>query len=555
VVAVPAQRAPGITLYAQDFPGADAGAKINACNADAIARGGAICDDTAVLTLNATSTAEIEIGDNIAGTATVRHIFPPQFGLRATLHDSTKCAVRVWNRGILDGQGLSAGGSRADIFPGAGSTMRALLCTDTSNPNAQNYVRILGVSAVNDNGSTMPYAVDIENLGDQSVYSNSYANNQTGNTMLFSNLCCAMVITAIHAFGSNLTGTPNSTGGTSLTLGGYGYITIDHSTFNRPKNGSYNVDIQGYWQLRLDDAYMEGNGMTDGTTAMVNIGPTSTGFSSVNSEVSPCVGCNTTKPAYVNNSHHNWALISSITGGKPGVGVAMKDNTTGRSYLSAGERNMNPPILGGPDAAHFDNTSVNETSGFNPNFTNATIATLKVGTPSTGTLTMPGGATAVPFNGGTNLFLSTSGPSGYGFNGDFVGYASFANAYLPGSKIGDVIETQSTGRRYITNDQLHVGAYYDNVLNTYVFPNGAHVGSLEQTGPNATGGKCTMSSNTTCTVTIGKTYTAPVCIATQQSGTLTGGSTGCTVSGTKVTITAATPNSETWGVFVFGNPN
>jgi len=546
---------PGITLYAQDFAGADAGAKINACNAAAVARGGGVCDDTVVLTLSATSTAEIEIGDTVSGLATVRHIFPPQFGLRATLHDSTKCAVRVWNRGILDGQGLSAGGSRANIFPGAGSNMRALLCTDTSNAKAQNYVRIWGVSAVNDNGSGMAYAVDIEDLGDQSVYGNSYANNQTGNTMYLANLCCGMVVTAIHSFGSNLSGTPNSTGGTALTLGGYGYITIDHSTFNRPKNGFYNVDIQGYWQLRLDDDYMEGNGSTDGITGMVNIGSTSTGFSSVNTEVSACVGCDTTKPAYVNNSQYNWALIASITGGKPGVGVAMKDNNTGRSYFSAGERNMNPSMFGGTGANYFDTLSANQASGFNLNFTNATIGTLTVGTSSTGTLTMPGGATAVPFQGGTNLFLPKSGPSGYGFSGDFVGYVSFPNAYLPGSQIGDVVETQSTGRRYVTNDQLHVGAYFDNVLNTYVFPNGAYVGSLEQTGANATGGKCTMSSGTTCTFTIGKTYTTPICIATQQSGTLTGGSMNCTVSGAVVTIRTTTSNSETWGGLVFGNPN
>jgi hypothetical protein len=301
---------------------------------------------------------------------------------------------------------------------------------------------------------------------------------------------------------------------------------------------------------------MEGNGATDGNTAMVNIGSTSTGFTSVDTEVSPCVGCETTKPAYVNNSRYNWALLSSITGGKPNVGVAMKDNNTGRSYLSAGERNVNPSMFGGPDQVHFDNFSVNEASGYNLNFTNGTIATaLTVGTQTTGTLTMPGGTTAVSSQGGTNLFLSTTGPSAYGYPDAFVGYASFPNAYLPGSQIGDVVDVQRIGRKYITNDLIHVGAYFDSVLNAYVFPNGAYVGSLEQTGANATGGKCTMSSATTCTFTIGKTYTTPVCIATQQSGTLTGGSMSCTVSGAVVTITTATPHSETWGGLVFGNPN
>ena len=79
--------------------------------------------------------------------------------------------------------------------------------------------------------------------------------------------------------------------------------------------------------------------------------------------------------------------------------------------------------------------------------------------------------------------------------------------------------------------------------------------ALDQTVTSSTGGTCAMASTTSCTITIGATYTHPVCIATQQSATLTGGATGCTVSGTTVTITAATANSETWGAFVFGNPN
>ena len=167
----------GPTLYAQNFSGADAGAKINACNTAAVAAGGGTCDDTAVLTLGATATAEIAIGDVSAGVATVRHIFPAQFALRSTLHDVTKCAVRVYNRGILDGQGLGGGGSRADLFPGAGSTMEGLLCSDVSNVNAQNYVRIWGVSAVNDNGSTMAHVVDLEDLADQSIFAYGYFNN------------------------------------------------------------------------------------------------------------------------------------------------------------------------------------------------------------------------------------------------------------------------------------------------------------------------------------------------------------------------------------------
>jgi hypothetical protein len=80
-------------------------------------------------------------------------------------------------------------------------------------------------------------------------------------------------------------------------------------------------------------------------------------------------------------------------------------------------------------------------------------------------------------------------------------------------------------------------------------------GGFDQTAASNTGGTCAMAAATSCTITIAHTYTTPVCIVTQQSATLTGGAAGCTVSGTTVTITAATLNSETWGALVFGNPN
>jgi hypothetical protein len=79
--------------------------------------------------------------------------------------------------------------------------------------------------------------------------------------------------------------------------------------------------------------------------------------------------------------------------------------------------------------------------------------------------------------------------------------------------------------------------------------------SYNQNSASNTGGTCSMSTSTSCTITISHTYTTPVCIATVQSATLTGSATGCTVSGTTVTINAAVANSLTWGAFVFGNPN
>jgi len=77
---------------------------------------------------------------------------------------------------------------------------------------------------------------------------------------------------------------------------------------------------------------------------------------------------------------------------------------------------------------------------------------------------------------------------------------------------------------------------------------------LVQIAAGNTGGTCSMSSATTCTVTLASAFTTPVCVASQQSsGTVIAAE--CSVSSTTVTVTAASSNSATWGVLVFGNPN
>lgn len=78
--------------------------------------------------------------------------------------------------------------------------------------------------------------------------------------------------------------------------------------------------------------------------------------------------------------------------------------------------------------------------------------------------------------------------------------------------------------------------------------------SFGQLAANNTGGTCAMAAATTCTITITTTYTTPVCIATQQTAA-SPVAASCSVSGTTVTITAASSNSSTWGAFIFGNPN
>jgi hypothetical protein len=78
--------------------------------------------------------------------------------------------------------------------------------------------------------------------------------------------------------------------------------------------------------------------------------------------------------------------------------------------------------------------------------------------------------------------------------------------------------------------------------------------ALMQPAARTYAGTCAMSAATTCTFSITPTYKTPICIATQQAtGTVIAAE--CSVSGTTVTVTAASSNSNTWAALVMGNPN
>jgi hypothetical protein len=68
----------------------------------------------------------------------------------------------------------------------------------------------------------------------------------------------------------------------------------------------------------------------------------------------------------------------------------------------------------------------------------------------------------------------------------------------------------------------------------------------------ANGGACTMSSGTSCTVTLSAQPSTPAlthCLAQVQGATPI--AAACSISGTTATVTAASSNSATWAVFIF----
>lgn len=80
-------------------------------------------------------------------------------------------------------------------------------------------------------------------------------------------------------------------------------------------------------------------------------------------------------------------------------------------------------------------------------------------------------------------------------------------------------------------------------------------GQLNQLYTGNIGGTCKMSAGTTCTVRLAAPFKGtPICIAMLQ-GTGTVIAAECSITGTTATVTAASSNSGTWGVFFFGNLN
>ena len=77
---------------------------------------------------------------------------------------------------------------------------------------------------------------------------------------------------------------------------------------------------------------------------------------------------------------------------------------------------------------------------------------------------------------------------------------------------------------------------------------------LNQFSTGQFAGTCTMQNATTCTITVAARYTStPGCVVTVQGSSPIAGA--CSVTGTTVTVTAASNNSATWAAMLFGNPN
>ncbi|MDR3725016.1 MAG: hypothetical protein P4K83_11075 [Terracidiphilus sp.] len=167
--------------------------------------------------------------------------------------------------------------------------------------------------------------------------------------------------------------------------------------------------------------------------------------------------------------------------------------------------------------------------------------------------------------GASNISPTNTATSGTNYPSWPIGYessiyhsaASAAVTYFAGWE-AEPASNSSDAALYMTFEQIYnpnsIGMAVD--LSKANLPNklgDTVVKSVQQPAANYTGGSCSMAAATSCTLTVTHSYTTPICVATVQGTTPVAGS--CRVSGTTVTVTAASSNSQVWGVLIFGNPS
>lgn len=256
--------------------GAGTAERINACITTAISSNGdsGECDARYFGGLQSMS-QQINLGTSASGTAglTVLLRLPISATWTWALTDGTSCAIKVFNNTLIEGY-QAAGGQGSTVLHAPGSAnMRSMVCTDPSPSSGGNYVRIENFGIVVDSGATMSEgAAHIQFLFDESEINNFIVDNESGDAIHLTGICCGSVINKAQGKSSEVSG-----GGYPLLVdGGGNAFTINNSTFNFPGIGKNNMNFAvsgaAVANILCISCYMEKRGATDFSVPMAEIG-------------------------------------------------------------------------------------------------------------------------------------------------------------------------------------------------------------------------------------------------------------------------------------------
>jgi hypothetical protein len=268
----PKSMAGGGYLFADQFSGADASVKVNACIAQVISNGGGKCDASGLYGAQ-TISQEIDVGNHAQNPVTL--ILPQNSTWTVSgITNGTSCAIKQFSQSSILGPG-TPGSSAMVIHAGVNTNnLDSLYCTEAAPNGNGSYIRAEGFQLFNTNGATMANGLmNVQALFDGSEFKNLVVANYGGLGLNVHGLvCCGTHFTNVASNGNHVA---NSIP-VQVTLTVSSEVAFYNLSADHPGTGKNAIVITGVGNgsaVRFFHTYSEGNN-ADTTTANVSAGST-----------------------------------------------------------------------------------------------------------------------------------------------------------------------------------------------------------------------------------------------------------------------------------------
>jgi hypothetical protein len=191
---------PNGVQFADQFAGATADVKLNACVTAAISSSSGICDARGLGGAQ-TIAAQVNVGNTAQQPVTL--LLPSSGTWLVTITDGTSCAIKHFSNAALIG--FNGGLGQLVIEPNNSSTnLRALYCTDLTPAGNGSYIRAEGFQLYNPVGATLTQAaMDVEWTFDNSDFENITVANYNGLSLYVKGSCCGTIFKTITSNGGS----------------------------------------------------------------------------------------------------------------------------------------------------------------------------------------------------------------------------------------------------------------------------------------------------------------------------------------------------------------
>jgi len=263
--------------FADQYPGADASVKANACIADVVASGGGTCDLGGLGGDQLNLSQKLNIGADNMGANEWITVILPAYGrwTWSSITDGTSCLVTQYSHSSLIGSDTGQG-IQFQFVADRGSNVASVYCTQDAPGFARSYLRAEGFMARATAGSAITRAVaEFRRTFDNSVFrSLSLVTEVPGSKAIWVwGTCCGTSFYNISANARSV--------GIPFTLGNPGVMVTMQTNFfglapEYPGSGYSNVVIEENYTWTTNNnifgLYMEGPlGTTDTTTPAISV--------------------------------------------------------------------------------------------------------------------------------------------------------------------------------------------------------------------------------------------------------------------------------------------